>query len=232
MLHITGHRGAKGLAPENTLASIRKALEYEVDEIEVDLRVSSDGIVFLHHDLLLRDQAGNSLNVRDHTYEELKRHKPDLATLAEAVRAIDRQVPLQLEVKWGEQTGPIIKELHTFFDEGWQATDFLIGSKKQQTLLELHQALPEIPKVVIEPYLSVRGTWRARRLGSRRISMNQLGLWSGFIRAMDRRGYEIHAYALNDPAKARRWSRYGLRGVITDLPDRYHLRQDVPESGP
>ena len=49
--------------------------------------------------------------------------------------------------------------------------------------------------------------------------MNQLWLWWGFIRAMRRGGWELYAYTVNDPAKAKRWVRWGLAGVITDCPD-------------
>jgi len=58
-----GHRGARGLAPENTLAGIEAALGIGVDALELDVAVSRDGVVVLHHDQLLnpdttRDAAG------------------------------------------------------------------------------------------------------------------------------------------------------------------------------
>jgi glycerophosphoryl diester phosphodiesterase len=97
----------------------------------------------------------------------------------------------------------------------------LLGSKSQKTLLELHPALPEIEKVVIEPWSGVRAHYRARQLGAKRISMNQQWLWWGFIRGFKNSGRQLYAYTLNDPAKARRWARYGLAGVVTDYPDRF-----------
>jgi glycerophosphoryl diester phosphodiesterase len=221
MLKIVGHRGARNLAPENTLAGIEKALEHSVDEIEIDVRVTNDGYVVLHHDQFLHDQAGNWLNIRNLSYQELQQHKADLCTLAEAIELLNKRVPLQIEVKWGEQTAPVVDVLQSFLARGWQATDFLVGSKKQRTLAEVHHALPAIPKVVIEPFSSLRGVWRAKQLGTNRLSMNQLWLWSGFLKAMRRRGYSVYAYTLNDPAKAKRWQRSGLAGVITDDPQRY-----------
>jgi glycerophosphoryl diester phosphodiesterase len=41
---IIGHRGARGLAPENTLAAFAKAIELEVDGVEFDVRVTKDKI--------------------------------------------------------------------------------------------------------------------------------------------------------------------------------------------
>ncbi len=220
-LKIVGHRGARGLAPENTLAAIRKALEHHVDEIEIDVRITKDGKVVLTHDKHCTDAGGGKLMVSQHAYSQLKQHKPDLTTLSEAISAINRQVPLQIEVKWNEPSAPIIAVIQQFVAKGWEPTDFLIGSKKQQTLLEMHQALLNIPTVVIEPFSSIRAVWRARRLHTKRLSMRHHWLWSGFIRAMNRRGYQLYAYTLNDPAEARRWHSYGLAGVITDNPEAF-----------
>ena len=50
---LQGHRGARGLAPENTLAAFAKALEIGVTTLETDLAVSSDGVLVLSHDPVL-----------------------------------------------------------------------------------------------------------------------------------------------------------------------------------
>ncbi len=50
---LQGHRGARGLAPENTLAAFRRALEIGVTTLETDLVVTSDGQLVLAHDPLL-----------------------------------------------------------------------------------------------------------------------------------------------------------------------------------
>ena len=50
---LQGHRGARGLAPENTLPAFRKALELGVNTIECDMAITRDGVVVIHHDLWL-----------------------------------------------------------------------------------------------------------------------------------------------------------------------------------
>ena len=49
-----GHRGARGIAPENTLKSIYKAIEHHADEVEIDLRVTKDHVPILFHDESLK----------------------------------------------------------------------------------------------------------------------------------------------------------------------------------
>ena len=57
-MKIVGHRGARGLSPENTIASLEKAIEHGVDMVEVDVRVTKDGVAVLHHDPVVTDPDG------------------------------------------------------------------------------------------------------------------------------------------------------------------------------
>jgi glycerophosphoryl diester phosphodiesterase len=50
---LQGHRGARGLAPENTLAAFAKALQIGVTTLETDLAVTKDGAIVLSHDPVL-----------------------------------------------------------------------------------------------------------------------------------------------------------------------------------
>jgi glycerophosphoryl diester phosphodiesterase len=63
---LQGHRGARGLEPENTLAAFERALEIGVTTLELDVGVTADGVVVVSHDPLLnpaimRDVAGQWL---------------------------------------------------------------------------------------------------------------------------------------------------------------------------
>lgn len=220
-MEIIGHRGARGLAPENTIASLQKGLEHHVDELEFDVRVTKDAVVVLHHDSYLTDPDGQKRAIESHTYQELLTHKKDLATLEEVIQTIGHAVPLYIEVKPGVPIQPLIKILNKHLESGWKPAYFLLGSKSQKTLLGLHAALPDIEKIVIEPWSGIRATRHARQVGTRRLSMNQRWLWWGFIAPMARGGWQLSAYTLNDTQKARRWAKYGLYGVITDYPDQY-----------
>ncbi|NPC55379.1 glycerophosphodiester phosphodiesterase [Caenimonas soli] len=63
---LQGHRGARGLAPENTLPAFERALELGVTTLELDIGVTADGVVVIHHDPYLnpataRDAGGQWL---------------------------------------------------------------------------------------------------------------------------------------------------------------------------
>lgn len=84
-VEIIGHRGAAGLAPENTLPSFSRACAIGVDGIEFDVHLSADGAVVVHHDYALnpdiaRDAAGAWVAdtarpvLRERTLAELRRY--------------------------------------------------------------------------------------------------------------------------------------------------------------
>jgi glycerophosphoryl diester phosphodiesterase len=50
---LEGHRGTRGLAPENTLAAFRRALQIGVSTIETDMAVTKDGVIVISHDPFL-----------------------------------------------------------------------------------------------------------------------------------------------------------------------------------
>lgn len=223
-MKIIGHRGARGLGPENTLAAFEAALETGVDEVELDVRVTKDGICVLNHDPFLHDASGGKLRqvrIHEQTLTALREHRPDLVTLDEAIRFVDRRAPMLIEVKPKVDPTPVIASVRTFLEKGWQSSDFLLGSFSQSLLRALHVALPDIEKVINSRFSGIRAHWRARQVNTRRVAFNHHNMWFGFVVAMHKRGFKLTTYTLNDPRKAQRWRRYGLYGVVTDFPDRF-----------
>lgn len=85
VVEIEGHRGARGLAPENTIPSFLKALEYNVETLELDVVVSADGKVVVSHEpwfshVISLDKNGNPIseekekehNIYKLNYSEIK----------------------------------------------------------------------------------------------------------------------------------------------------------------
>ena len=217
-MKIIGHRGAKGLALENTIASIQKAIDCGVDEVEIDARITSDGIIVLNHDATLKNKTERPLEIKSRTFAELKILYPHLTTLEDAIIMVNRRVPLMIEIKKGVPTDSIINLIKDFLSKGWATSDFSFTSFSQNILRELHRALPEIPIVIDELWSGVRARMRARELHTKRINMLTWWVWRGYLIAMARQGYQITPYSLNNLRRAKRWEKY-LYGVITDRPD-------------
>lgn len=102
---LQGHRGARGLAPENTLPAFARALEVGVATLEMDTGITRDGVVVVTHDPALNPDivrgpdgkwiAGKGAAIRDETYESLGRY--DVGRL-NPQSAYAKRYPLQVAV--------------------------------------------------------------------------------------------------------------------------------------
>jgi len=209
-MKIIGHRGAKGLDLENTVASFQAGLNNHVDEIEFDIRTTSDKKLVVVH-----DPGIDNLVIGHTNYAELKKNRSDLLTMQEALSYIGNKCPVVVEIKKGSDIVLIISVLKNTK----LPTSSRIASFDMPILLAIKAAFPETVLVVNEPWSGVRATYRARKLGTKYITMNQRWLWFGFIKSMARAGYKLSAYPLNDPIKAQRWAGQGLYAAVTDYPD-------------
>jgi glycerophosphoryl diester phosphodiesterase len=69
---ISAHRGASGYAPENTLAAFRQAHALGADMVELDVHLTRDERLVVHHDDTLDRTTNGTGYVRDHTWDQLK----------------------------------------------------------------------------------------------------------------------------------------------------------------
>jgi len=116
-LVVHGHRGAAGLAPENTLAAFRKAMAVGVDAVEMDLHVTRDGEVVVIHDETLDRTTDGQGSIADLTLEQIKHRDagskfatafqderiPTLREVIELIKASgNTRIRMDLEMKFGE----------------------------------------------------------------------------------------------------------------------------------
>lgn len=215
-MKIIGHRGARGLAPENTLESIHAALAAHVDGVEIDVRATADSVIVLSHDPYLTDEKGSTWRISQHTYGFLRHRHSGLTRLTEVIDAVPSTCQLRVEIKPDEPVEPLAALLRPVIAE----RRLSVVSFDYKLLKALHTALPDLPLIVNEPWSSVRAHFRAKKLGTKQIQMNQRWLWRGFLRSVKHGGYLLTPYTVNSPRQARRWAPY-IEAIITDYPDRF-----------
>jgi len=100
---IIAHRGASAYEPENTLRSVKKALELGADMVEVDVRASRDGHIVVMHDAMVERTTNGKGYVKDMTLKELKKLNAGLGehipTLQEVAKLIRGKAQLVVEIK-------------------------------------------------------------------------------------------------------------------------------------
>ncbi|MGB4967396.1 MAG: glycerophosphodiester phosphodiesterase [Candidatus Saccharimonadales bacterium] len=217
-MKFIGHRGARGLAAENTLASIHAALDCGVGAIEIDVRVTADNVVLLNHDPYIIDSNGRKVMVEATNFADLQAIKHDLTTLDQAMSAVQNKCDLLVEIKSRVKLTEVIRTSQAKLGSGFPLKDLAFCSFDFRILQKLKENLPGVELVVNEKWSGLRATRRARALATRRVNMNQRWLWRGFLHAMHRRGFQLSPYTVNNPRQAARWQPY-LYAIITDHPE-------------
>jgi len=154
---LQGHRGARGLAPENTLAAFDTALSLGVDTLELDTVVTRDGIVVISHDAALnpnftRDSTGRFIEapgtpIRELTLAELQRY--DVGRLRPGTRYADGQ-PEQRAAD-----GERIPTLARLFERVAQRGDTRVRFNIETKLSPLAPALTPEPETFVRALLEV-----------------------------------------------------------------------------
>ena len=106
---IVGHRGASALAPENTLAAFRRAIDDGAEGVEFDVRLAKDEAAVVVHDDTLVRTAGKAVRVAELTSDELG--QIDVGTWFNAV------YPAKADVSFSAETVPTLAETLTFLGE-------------------------------------------------------------------------------------------------------------------
>ena len=105
---ITGHRGAKGEAPENTLSGFRHLKSLGVKAVELDVQITADHALVVFHDHFLQEKSTGTGFIANHTLASLKqlhiKHygkklNDKIPTLDEVLEVIKDFEHIQLEVK-------------------------------------------------------------------------------------------------------------------------------------
>ncbi len=147
------HRGASDLAPENSMAAFRLALDHEADLLETDLWLSSDGEPVCHHDPTLARMTGDPRLVTDLSLAELDRLRlrdpsgefPDerIPRLAEVLAAVPISVPIMLEIKDRRLADPVhVRHLAGLLGERAAATTVGIIGFDLRVVLTIRAHMP------------------------------------------------------------------------------------------
>ena len=115
-IQVIGHRGAMGHAPENTITSIKKALMFDVDAIEIDVFRCLTGEIVVFHDKKLSKLTNGKGNIENKTLTELRKLKvmetDSIPTLEEVISVINGKVSLNIELKGKNTAKGVLDIMH------------------------------------------------------------------------------------------------------------------------
>ncbi|XOV82031.1 MAG: glycerophosphodiester phosphodiesterase [bacterium] len=226
---VIGHRGAAGLAPENTLPSFQHALDWRCPMIELDVHLTSataqaQDIVVIHDRKLSRTTNGTGL-VADHSLAQLRLldagNGAGIPTLTDVFSLLQQHqvrhgqtVALNIELK-GADTGPAIArwlDAHA----RWPVVVSSFSHRELRRFRELDNITPVAP--LFDKY---RKDWLVTATSLQAVGVNlSLKLASvRWVREISAAGFPVSVYTVNDPAVALQLRDRGVKGIFTDRPD-------------
>jgi glycerophosphoryl diester phosphodiesterase len=243
-LHIS-HRGGAGLAPENTLAAFRQAVEaYRTDMLELDVRASADGEVVVFHDATLERCTNGRGPVQARTLAELERldaafHFTPVGGAGTPLKGQGVRIPrlvevldafpglrLNVEVKSRAALGPFVALMKA---RPGELNRLCIGSELDELGAELHRALPEachfFPANALGAFLMSLRT-EALEDDERYTVLDMPLTWEGLTvfdetvaEVARARGKWVNVWTVDDEVAMRAAIAAGVGGVMTDRPD-------------
>ncbi len=221
-MKIAGHRGAAGMALENSLEAIRSAVSAGVDAVEFDIRQTASGDFVLSHDSSIS-------RVSDHDYDITKEHT-DTITAAilhngETVPTLQKalaeagKLPVLLDVKgshWAKPLADVLKK--------HEQKDISVIAFNHPELSKFHELMPTIPVFAIERTRPFDAIHDAKQYGFNGVDfnfwiLNPLTYWLA-----KREGLGIIVYTVNHVWIARFLKLFfpGIT-ITTDVPHKLQM---------
>lgn len=243
MAWLYAHRGAAKERPENTLEAFERALELGVDALEMDVRLTADGVVVVSHDPTLARTAGVSVEVHSLTLEELQgidvgwgftngeglRSYANRGVRAPTLESVLREFPearLNVDVKQSEP--PMIEPLLDLLQRERAEERVLLTSFDGAVMKAIRaegypgptgMALGDVLKFMALP------RWWQKARGAKAVAVQVpthvpgLRLDSrAFIDKAHSLGLRVDYWTIDDPAEAARLLSLGADGIVSSDP--------------
>lgn len=234
-MKVYGHRGFAGIAPENTLASFKKALEVGVDGIEFDVHLSKDGHVVICHDPTVERTTGGTGMIKDLALRELQaldagswfseefsgERIPALVDLLELVSGYD--ITLNIELKTDKVAYIGLEEAVIQVLKAYNMVErCVISSFNFESLVKVKSLLPYVTTGALYKNMSdIPHFWETMdALGVSALHPGFRGLSPEAVAEAKRRGYVVTVWTPDEPSDIEQMIAFGVDGIISNYPDR------------
>nr|WP_302476914.1 glycerophosphodiester phosphodiesterase [Ruegeria atlantica] len=222
---VIGHRGAAALRPENTMASVLKAIEDGADWVEIDVQETADDVVVVAHDSDFMKLAGVNLKVWDATMQDVADidigswFGPEYAaertpTLREVLEAARGKSKVLIELKYYGHDVDLENRVIGLVEELGMQNDVATMSLKYPAVQKMEKVRPDWRSGV----LAATAIGDLSGLEGEFVAVNAGMVTPGLIRKVQDAGKDIYVWTVNDPLQMSRMASMGVDGLITDRP--------------
>ena len=221
---ITAHAACKGHAPENTLASVRAALDLGADAIEIDVRLTRDAVPVLLHDATVDRTTDGSGELASLTLRQARRldagNGERIPTLREVLGAVAGRALLVLEIKPVDIEQEVLDVVSASGGLDWCC----VHSFWPQVVARVRTLEPKMPCSLLTGGREVKD-WAqlfafALSLGAQGVAVNHQAVTPELVRAARLRELRCSTWTVNARADVRRVAAAGVDAITSDYPDR------------
>jgi len=222
---VIGHRGAMGHETENTLASVQKAIDLEVDMIEIDIFKIKSGEIVVFHDELVDRLANATGRIEEYGISYVKQMVLDgnhsIPLLRDVLNLINNKVRLNIELK-GAGTCDRVNHILKYYIEkkGWTLDNFLISSFKWDELREFRRINRDIPIAILTEGNPLDAIDIAKELNAEAINPDFEKLDLGVATKIKEAGFKIYTWTINEASDIELAKSWSVDGIITNYPER------------
>ena len=224
MLKI-GHRGAKGYEPENTLLSFQKALNMQVDGIELDVHLSADGELMVIHDETI-DRTTNGIGfVNQLSLRELKQvriiNEHQIPTLQEVFDLVNQDCFINIELKNYDTATKVVKLIEKYVSKkNWRYDHFLVSSFDWNALQQVRFLNDKIQiGILTETDLDLALAF-AKFIQAKSIHPHFHLLTKENTAKIQEKGIQVFPWTINETEDIQKIIAFKVNGIITDFPNR------------
>lgn len=219
---IIGHRGAAGLAPENSLEALRLGQQSGAHMLEFDVRLTKDKVLVINHDASLWRTHRRRFIIANHTYAELQALQivPHIATLKEVLLEFSSAIQLNIELK-DKGSGIIaLAVIRKHVDESHLQKSIILSSFDKNELAHIRQYDTTVRLALLQHYNPYAFT-NLSSLHLTAVGFYRLNIPNRALEIAKREGLFTYAYTVNTTKTALRLQEKGVEAIVTNYPDRF-----------
>ena len=212
---------------ENTIESVKKAIELNVDGIEIDVFKSKTGELVVYHDPFLSRLSNSNAFIEQISLDSIKKVELiggfSIPTLKEIVDIIPEKIFLNIELK-GKDTANetnkiIINHLNKF---NLPISKFIISSFRWDELKKIRSINKDVPiAILVDSLHKIDDAIKlAKQINAVALNPNNKFITRGIVNKIQSNNIKVYPYTINNPKNIRRVRSMGVDAIITDYPER------------
>ncbi len=224
-VQVIGHRGAAATRPENTMASVVKAVEDGADWVEIDVQENAEGEIIVVHDSDFMKSAGVATKVWDVTNAELAEidigswFDPAYASertphLRDVLSAVKGRARLLIELKYYGHDVDLENRVIALVEEADMADEIATMSLKYPAVQKMRSLRPEWRSGI----LAATAIGDLSGLDGDFIAISAARVSAGLLQQAHLAEKDVYVWTVNDPLMMSRMISLGVDGLITDKP--------------